>query len=110
MGGNVGIHGTGDTVGEFAEFQRLGEDGDIAGFFGLFCTKFRHLAVTHKKWWREGKDDPIRAGNQCQHGRDGHAPLAFASHTLFFQLRISEGGGFWPTIGTPYKAGFIRTD
>ena len=32
----------------------------------------------------------MRDENQCLHGRDAHAPLAFASHTLSSHFRISE--------------------
>ena len=32
----------------------------------------------------------MRDKNQCLHGRDAHAPLAFASHTLSSNFRISE--------------------
>ena len=34
----------------------------------------------------------MRDENQCLHGRDGHAPLAFASHPLSSHFRISEIG------------------
>ena len=34
-------------------------------------------------------DGATQDGNQCQHGRDAHAPLAVASHTHSFQIRIS---------------------
>ena len=34
----------------------------------------------------------MRDENQCLHGRDAHAPLAFASHTLSSHFRISEFG------------------
>jgi len=34
----------------------------------------------------------MRDENQCLHGRDAHAPLSFASHTLSSHFRISEGG------------------
>ena len=33
---------------------------------------------------------PMRDDNQCLHGRDAHAPLAFVSHTLSSHFRISE--------------------
>ena len=49
-----------------------------------------HPDIFYKKLWKEGKVDPIRDANQCQHGRDAHAPLAFVSHKLSFQRRISE--------------------
>ena len=32
----------------------------------------------------------MRDENQCLHGRDAHAPLAFASHTLSSHFRISD--------------------
>jgi len=32
----------------------------------------------------------MRDENQCLHGRDAHAPLSFASHTLSSHFRISE--------------------
>jgi len=34
----------------------------------------------------------MRDENQCLHGRDAHAPLAFASHPLSSHFRISETG------------------
>ncbi len=34
----------------------------------------------------------MRDENQCLHGRDAHAPLAFASHTLSLHFRISQAG------------------
>jgi len=35
----------------------------------------------------------MRDENQCLHGRDAHAPWAFASHTLSSHFRISEAVG-----------------
>jgi hypothetical protein len=57
----------------------------------------KHSDIIRKNGSARETDDPFPSRNECQDGRDAHAPLAFSSHTLSFHVRISEiiGSSSW---------------
>jgi hypothetical protein len=50
----------------------------------------KHPDIIRKNGSARETDDPFRSGNQRQHGREAHAPLAFSAHTLSLRFRMSE--------------------